>query len=131
MHARQSIRSGWLISLAITALLLGSQASHAAGDPKRGADEYAQDCAVCHSAMAGKNKVGPSLFAVVGRKAGSITDFAYSEAMKQSAIEWTAEKLDAFITNPKQLVPGSKMPFGGISEEKEREDIIAYLNTLH
>ncbi|MGA9165662.1 MAG: c-type cytochrome [Thiobacillus sp.] len=115
----------------ITALLLGSQASHAAGDPKRGAGEFAQDCAVCHSAIAGKNKVGPSLFAVVGRKAGSMTDFAYSEAMKQSAIEWAPEKLDAFITNPKQLVPGNKMPFGGISEEKEREDIIAYLNTLH
>lgn len=131
MHARQSVRSGWLISLVITALLLGSQASHAAGDPRRGGDEFTQDCAVCHSAMTGKNKMGPSLFGVVGRKSGSIADFVYSDAMKQSGIEWTPDKLDAYITNPKLVVPGNKMPFGGISEAQERADIIAYLSTLH
>jgi cytochrome c len=130
MNSRQPVRSMTFLCLAITTLLLGSQASHAAGDPKRGAGEYAQDCAVCHSAMAGKNKTGPSLFAVVGRKAGSITDFVYSEAMKQRAIEWTPENLNAFIKNPKQLVPGNRMPFGGMSEDKERDDIIAYLSSL-
>ncbi len=129
MRVHQSFR-GVAISLTFTALLLGSQPSHAAGDPKRGAGEFAQDCAVCHSAIAGKNKMGPSLFAIVGRKAGCLADFVYSDAMKQSAIDWTPDKLDAFIANPKQVVPGNKMPFGGISEEKEREDIIAYLNTL-
>ena len=81
--------------------------------------------------MAGKNKMGPSLFAVVGRKAGSGTGFVYSEAMKQSTIEWTPDKLDAFIKNPKQRVPGNKMPFGGMSEDQERDDIIAYLSSLH
>ena len=130
MHARHAVRGG-LASLIIAVLLLGSQTSHAAGDPKRGADTFSQDCAVCHSTMAGKNKMGPSLFAVVGRKAGSIVDFVYSEAMKQSEIIWTPEKLDAYIANPKQLVPGDKMSFSGIAEVKEREDIIAFLNTLH
>ena len=130
MRSPQSIRKA-LTTLAIATLVSGNQVAHAAGDPMRGAGEFAQDCAVCHSAMAGKNKMGPSLFSVVGRKAGSIADFAYSDAMKQSAIDWTPEKLDAYITNPKQIVPGNKMPFGGISEEKEREDIIAYLSTLH
>jgi cytochrome c len=131
MRSQRSVRSLTRLSLAIIALLLGSQTSHAGGDPKRGADEFAQDCAICHSAMAGKNKMSPSLFAVVGRKAGSMTDFAYSEAMKQSGIDWTPDKLDAFIAAPKQLVPGNKMPFGGISEEQERADIITYLSTLY
>lgn len=129
MQARHAVRSG-LAFLIIAALVPGSQPSQAAGDPQRGAGEFAQDCAVCHSAMAGKNKMGPSLFAVVGRKAGSIADFVYSDAMKQSAIEWTPEKLDAYMANPKQLIPGNKMSFSGMSEEKERADIIAYLNTL-
>ena len=130
MRSRQPLREA-LITLAISALMLGSPAAHAAGDPMRGAGEFAQDCAVCHSAMAGKNKMGPSLFALVGRKAGSIADFVYSDAMKQSTINWTPDKLDAYMANPKQLIPGNKMPFGGMSEEKEREDIIAYLSTLH
>ena len=130
MRSHQPLRGG-IIFLTVAALLLGSQASHAAGDPKRGAGEFTQDCAVCHSAMAGRNKMGPSLFAVVGRKAGSIADFVYSDPMKQSAFDWTPEKLDAYIANPKEVVPGNKMPFGGISEAQEREDIIAYLNTLH
>lgn len=129
MRIRQSFL-GIAISLSFTTLALASQAVHAAGDPQRGAGEFAQDCAVCHSAVSGKNKVGPSLFAVVGRKAGSIADFAYSESMKQSGFDWTPDKLDAYIAHPKQVVPGNKMPFGGISEAKEREDIIAYLNTL-
>jgi cytochrome c len=117
--------------LATFALLLCTANAHAAGDPKRGAGEFAQDCALCHSAMAGKNKMGPSLFAVVGRRAGSIADFVYSESMKQSAIDWTPEHLEAYMANPKQLVPGNKMPFTGIIEAQEREDIVAYLNTLH
>ena len=111
--------------------MLGSQASHAAGDPMRGAGEFNQDCAVCHSAMEGRNKKGPSLFSVVGRKAGTIAGFVYSDAMKQSGIDWTPDKLDAYIANPKQVVPDNKMFFNGISEEQERADIIAYLSTLH
>lgn len=130
MQIRHAVR-GRFATLIIAALLLGSQTSHAAGDPKRGAATFAQDCAVCHSTMKGKNKMGPSLFAVVGRKAGSMADFVYSESMKQSEIIWTPEKLDAYITNPKQFVPGDKMSFSGIAEVQEREDIIAFLNTLH
>lgn len=130
MRSSRMVR-GSLISFSFIALALGSQASHAAGDPMRGVGEFNQDCAVCHSAMAGKNKMGPSLFSVVGRKAGSIVDFVYSDSMKQSGIDWTPDKLDAYIASPKQVVPGNKMYFGGISEAQQREDIIAYLNTLH
>ncbi len=119
------------LSVAFTVLTLASQALHAAGDPTRGAGGFAQNCAVCHSALSGKNKTGPSLFGVVGRKAGGVADFVYSASMKQSAIDWTPDKLDAYIANPKQVVPGNKMPFEGLREAKEREDLIAYLTTLH
>ncbi|HWR78403.1 MAG TPA: c-type cytochrome [Thiobacillus sp.] len=129
MQSRQSVRSGLFIALTLTALLV-SHASHAAGDPKRGADTFAQECAECHSVKEGKNKKGPSLFAVVGRKAGSMSDFLYSEPMKQSVISWSPDKLDAYIAHPKQLVPGGKMKYDGLAEEKDRADLIAYLNTL-
>lgn len=129
MRSHQTLRGGF-IALTVATLLLGSQASHAIGDPKRGAGEFNQDCAVCHSAMQGRNKSGPSLFAVVGRKAGSMADFNYSDAMKQSGFEWTPDMLDAYLTNPKQVVAGNKMYFKGISEAQEREDIIAYLSGL-
>ena len=129
MPSRAAIRSGLFLSLAIAALL-GSQASQAAGDPRRGADTFAQECAECHSVKEGKNKKGPSLFAVVGRRAGSIADFVYSEPMKQSAFNWTSDRIDAYIAHPKQVVPGGKMKYDGLADEKDRADLIAYLGTL-
>jgi cytochrome c len=129
MHSIQFVRRG-LISLAISGLLFASSTSHAAGDTKRGADVFAQECADCHSVKEGKNKKGPSLFAIVGRKSGSITDFVYSDAMKQSAIDWSPEKIDAYIAHPKQLVPGNKMKYEGLDDEKDRTDVISYLSTL-
>jgi cytochrome c len=118
------------LSLAATALLLGSQITHAAGDPKRGADTFAQECAECHSVKEGKNKKGPTLFAVVGRKAGSIADFVYSEPMKLSAFNWSPDKIDAYLAHPKLVVPGGKMKYDGLADEKDRSDVIAYLGTL-
>jgi cytochrome c len=129
MHGQQSLWKG-LISLTITGLLLGSSTSHAAGDPKLGADMFAQECSECHSVKEGKNKKGPSLFAVVGRKSGSIADFVYSDAMKQSAIVWSPDKIDAYIAHPKQLVPSNKMKYDGLDDEKDRANVISYLNTL-
>ena len=131
MRSRQPVRSGLFISLTLTALLGVSPASHAAGDPKRGADTFAQECAVCHSVQEGRNKMGPSLFAVVGRKAGSIEDFVYSAAMKQSTFTWSPDKIDAYIAHPQQLVPGDKMKYDGLANAQDRADLIAYLNTLH
>ena len=130
MHSRHSIQ-GRALSLMIAALMLGSQASHAAGDPKRGADTFAQECAECHSVKEGRNKKGPSLFDVVGRKAGSIADFVYSEPMKLTAFNWSPDKLDAYLAHPKQIVPNGKMKYDGLPDEKDRADIIAYLSSLH
>jgi len=116
----------------LLALLLAAAvpAAHAAGDPKIGIDVFSEQCAECHSVREGKNKKGPSLFAVLGRPSGSVPDFVYSDAMKSAHLTWTPEELDAYLTSPKQKVPGDKMKFDGLPDAKDRADLIAYLATL-
>ena len=88
-------------------------------------------CRQCHSANKGDNRLGPSLFGVVGRKAGSAENYAnYSPALKNSGITWTPDQIDKWITNPNAVVSGNNMqPFPGVSDAKEREQIIAYLKS--
>jgi len=100
------------------------------GDAGRGADLFRQNCAPCHSAEAGQNGVGPSLFAVVGRPAATSPDFSYSNAMKTSGIIWTPEKLMAYLKAPRRYVPGVKMLFPGLDDTTDRENVVAYLGTL-
>jgi cytochrome c len=88
-------------------------------------------CAACHTTdKGGPNGVGPNLYGVVGRKAGSKKDFSYSTALKNSGIVWNNQKLDAWIAHPAQVVPGTRMVFAGISDAQQRADLIAYLDTL-
>jgi cytochrome c len=87
-------------------------------------------CALCHTTEAGKNKIGPSLFGVIGRKSASLENYNYSEAMKKFDNTWDAQTLDTYLTDPRATVPNTKMIFPGIKDEKERQDIIAYLETL-
>jgi cytochrome c len=95
-----------------------------------GAQLFKISCAVCHSAEAGQNKVGPSLFGVVGRKAGTSADYAYSEAMKNSGITWTSDQLDKYLANPKSVVPNTKMIFLGLKNPDDRKAIVDYLASL-
>jgi len=115
---------------ALLAVSLSLQA-RAAGNVEAGKDVFATECAECHSVREGKNKKGPSMFAVVGRKAASIADATYSDPLKASGITWTPDKLDAYITAPKKLVPGGKMKYDGLASATERADPLAYLATLH
>lgn len=117
-------------ALAIAVALLAPAWCRAAGDVKAGSDVFAGQCAECHSLKEGKNKKGPSMFAIVGRKAASIADFKYSDAMKASGFQWTAAQLDAYITLPKKAVPGGTMKFDGLPDAKERADLIEYLTTI-
>lgn len=104
--------------------------AHAAGDAAKGADVFAEECAECHSPKEGKNKKGPSAFDVVGRKAGTVADFNYSDGLKASGITWSPDKIDAYVTAPKKVVPGGRMKYEGLEDAKARADLIAYLATL-
>ncbi len=89
-------------------------------------------CTPCHNIGPGaKNKVGPELNGVLGRPAGSIEGFNYSDAMKKSGITWDDAKLHEWLTDPKKLVPGTKMIFPGVKDEIERDDLIAYLESFN
>jgi cytochrome c len=117
-----------LLSVAVT--LLAPLYAHAAGNSATGAALFNR-CALCHSATkGGGNKIGPNLFGVVGRKAGTYPGFSYSAAMKKSGIVWTPAKLDAYLAAPQQVVPGNSMPFAGIADAPQRADLVAYLATL-
>jgi cytochrome c len=113
---------------AVLATLLLSGSAHAGGDAARGEAQF-QDCAACHRLDAGVNFIGPSLHGIFTRKAGELPDFRYSPAIKRSAISWTPETLDKFITDPQAMVPANRMPYAGMPSADDRADLIAYLQS--
>jgi cytochrome c len=116
------------MSMGLLALVLASQAQ--AADPKNGASVF-QRCAICHSNTKGAPaRIGPNLFGVVGRKAGTFAQFSYSAAMKKAGFVWTADKIAAYAQHPQIVVPGNRMAFGGISSAHDAADVAAYLATL-
>lgn len=87
-------------------------------------------CGVCHKVVAGEKSIGPNLFKVGGRKAGSAPGFAYSPAMTKANFAWTRPKLIAFITSPQQVVPGTRMAFAGQKNPQAAAAIADYLLSL-
>ena len=96
----------------------------AAGDAKRGEAVYTR-CLACHAIE--YDRTGPRHCGLIGRRAGSVPGFNYSEAMKHSGITWTAKTLDRFLANPTRVVPGTAMGYDGVKDPRERADLIAYL----
>jgi len=87
-------------------------------------------CSTCHSSEKGRNGIGPTLFGIVGSRSGAVENFNFSPAMKNANIVWDEKNLDQFIESPQALVPGTRMPFGGIKDPAKRAEIIGYLATL-
>ena len=86
-------------------------------------------CAACHSiAEDGGNKIGPALWGVLGRPAGSIPDYKYSKAMATHGKSWSFEEMNGFLTKPKGWIKGTKMSFAGLKNAKERAAVILYMN---
>jgi len=100
-----------------------------------GHEIYNLVCHLCHSDQKGVNRIGPSLYGVVGRKVASVPGYSYSEAMRKFGQvwgrTWTPEELDHYLTDPQKWIPGVNMHYSGLKHRANRRAIIAYLSTLH
>ena len=88
-------------------------------------------CRTCHTTIEGDNRLGPHLYKIVGRKAGSLPNYDYSSSMKSADFVWDEAKLNRFITNPDEMVPGNNMkPYGGLASADDRAKILTFLRSL-
>lgn len=120
--------SAGALLLALIAMPVSSPAQE--GNVEAGADVF-KKCRACHDVgPTAKNKVGPLLNGIVGRKAGTIDGFSYSEANKKagtSGLVWSEEVMFKYLENPLSFMPGTKMAFAGLKDTEDRKDVIAYL----
>jgi cytochrome c len=124
-------RPGALATTPLLAAGLLAALPAAAADASHGRSVFAAQCSMCHSsARNGPTILGPALFGVVGRKAGSVGGFAYSPGMKAAGFAWTDDRLRAYLPAPRAMVPGTKMTYGGLKNPTQLDDLIAYLDTL-
>jgi cytochrome c len=99
----------------------------AGGNAVRGAELYEARCGACHSVAA--DRIGPRHAGLIGRRAGSVPGFDYSDALRHAGFHWNAERLESWLTDPEALVPGQRMGYR-LGDEGDRADVIAYLSTL-
>jgi len=121
------IGTGAVFGVAIVAalgVLVGVPGAVRAADVEHGKMVF-QSCAACHSDK--PDAIGPSLRGVYGRKAGSLEDFRYSNAMMRANLTWDDANLRDYINDPQAKIKGNRMPFGGLSDPKDTDDVIAYL----
>lgn len=117
-----------LIGLLSIVLADTTYATDCAPDQGRGAQVFANECAVCHSVAKGMTgMMGPNLAGVVGRKSGSLEGFNYSQAMRNKDIDWQAENITQLITQPQAFVPGTYMPYMGLASADDRQAVVCFL----
>jgi len=110
------------------ATLDGTTLADFTGEAAAGEKTFMQ-CASCHVVEPGVNRVGPSLAGIVGRAAGNIDGYNYTEANANSGITWTPEKMFQYLEDPRRVIPGTKMAFAGLKDGQDRANVIAYLQT--
>lgn len=108
-------------------LVLAAAVPAAAADLDHGRQVF-QACAACHTEK--PDALAPSLKGVVGRKSASLADFRYSGAMRRAKLTWDAATLRQFLADPQTKVAGTRMPFGGLHDPRDLDDVVAYLATL-
>ena len=101
----------------------------AMGDLAHG-EKVFKKCSACHQiAASGKNMIGPNLWSVIGRTAGSVKDYKYSKAMIAYGKKWSFEEMNAYLIKPQAYIKGTKMAFAGLRKEKDRASVILYMNS--
>jgi cytochrome c len=100
-------------------------------DAASGQQVFNNACRTCHTTKEGDNRLGPHLFKIVGRKAGPLPDYGYSSSLRSADFVWDEEKLDRFIANPDELVPGNRMkPYSGLASTDDRARIVSFLRSV-
>ena len=138
MSARKfTLRTVIVGSICVAHLMLSTYSSVAENvsnpdaDVAKGQLVFNNACRTCHTTIEGDNRLGPHLYKIVGRKAGSLPNYRYSSAMKSADFVWDEAKLDRFIANPDEIVPGNNMkPYGGLASANDRAKILAFLRSL-
>lgn len=112
-------------TLALAACSLTAQSATA---QELGKKSY-ETCIACHALSTDENGAGPSLHNIIGRTAGTMPGFRFSGPMKRSGIVWDEKTLTEFLRNPQERVPGTRMPFSGVADEKELKALVKYLQS--
>ena len=120
------IRSMPVLAAAGLLSVMAATNAWADGDPAKGKRVF-NKCKTCHELTNKKNKLGPYLVGIFGRKAGTVPGFKYSSAMQGSGIVWDETTIDTYIADPKKFVPGNKMVLAPIKDAGQRADVIAYI----
>jgi cytochrome c len=126
MHKPYSLVARRFCAVACAAGLLATATAAAAPADELGKKAYEQ-CIACHSVKAGENGVGPTLHGLLGSTAGSIEGFRFSGPMKRSGIVWDEKNLADFLRDPQAVIPNTRMPFSGMTDEKALTALVAYL----
>jgi cytochrome c len=126
------MHSGTLRALALAIVLSTAIAQAKAADDDLEMS-FNDHCRECHSFVKDDNRLGPSLYGVIGRKAGTEPGYEFSQSLKDTDMTWTAKTLDQWIADPQAVIPGNAMspPYSGISDPAIRKRIVAFLATLH
>ncbi len=118
------------LGLAMAFIVGMTGAAMAAGDADKGAKIF-KKCKACHTLNeGGKNKIGPNLFGIFGRQAGTLEGYKFSKAFKASDVVWDEDTLDEYLTKPRKFIPKTKMGFPGLKKADQRANVIAYLKKM-